>query len=364
MYGNTLMGLAAAAAVVVLSGCATSKPMGTNAEDAKRYEAELKQERTRNAELQSQLDAKQAAHTETAAQSDMFPPNPQPGSCYARVLIPAKFDTKTDQVLVREASEKVDVVPAQYEWGEERVVDKEASKRIEVVPATYETVEDKVLVKPAGKRLVEVPAEYNTTEEKVVDVPAHTMWKRGTSPIAGAIDTRTDQSTGEIVCLVDVPATYRTVKKTTLVHPAKVEEQEIPAEYKTVSKTVMKTPPTTHEVEIPATYKVVKVQKLVKPAEEKRTPIPAAYETVTSRKKVSDEELVWRQVVCETNMTADLARSLQGKLGAAGFYKGPHDGVFGPATMTAAMHYANAHDLPAGSNYITMETLKSLDLGR
>ena len=242
------------------------------------------------------------------------------------------------------------------------MLDKAESKKLVVVPATYETETEQVLVKPASKRYETVPAQYRTDDEQVVDIPAHTMWRRGTTTVPGAISTKSDQNTGEIMCLVNVPATYKTIHKTVLVQPASVQEVDVPAQYRTVTKTVVKNPATTQEVDIPATYKTVRVQQLVKPADTVRTPIPAEYETVTSRKKVSDEQLKWREIVCETNMTPGLARRLQTRLRETGDYKGPIDGVFGRETMTAAQRYSGEHDLPVGRNYITLDMLKLLDM--
>ena len=44
------------------------------------------------------------------------------------------------------------------------------------------------------------------------------------------------------MCLVEVPATYKTVTKTVLKTPATTRKVETPAEYTTVRKQVMKTP--------------------------------------------------------------------------------------------------------------------------
>ena len=70
------------------------------------------------------------------------------------------------------------------------------------------------------------------------------VWKKGTGPIQ-----RIDESTGEIMCLVEVPATYKTISKEVLVSPA-----------------------TTRTVEIPAVYKTVSVRQEVSAASESRTP--------------------------------------------------------------------------------------------
>ncbi|MGB5336140.1 MAG: hypothetical protein WBN07_11015, partial [Woeseiaceae bacterium] len=98
----------------------------------------------------------------TTSESTLFPPDPKPGECYARVIIPAKYTTSTEKVMKRPASERIEIIPARYETAKERVVVKEASSRLEVVPAKYETVEERVLVKPATTKLTVVPAVYET----------------------------------------------------------------------------------------------------------------------------------------------------------------------------------------------------------
>ena len=75
---------------------------------------------------------------------------------------------------------------------------------------------------------------------------------------------------------------------------------EIPAKYKTVQKQVVKTAATIKEVEVPAVYKTVKVSKLVTQEQEKRTKVPASYKQITKRKKVADARFAWH-AVHETN---------------------------------------------------------------
>ncbi len=75
------------------------------------------------------------------------------------------------------------------------------------------------------------------------------------------------------MCLVEIPTTYKTIKRTVLVSPARTETVEIPAEYKTL-----------------------KVRKLVSAAQEQRTPIAAEYGQV--ERQVVDQEagFVWHEV--------------------------------------------------------------------
>jgi hypothetical protein len=175
-------------------------------------------------------------------------PPARPGECYARVYIPPQCETVTERVVVREASE-----------------------RIETIPASYETVEERVMVKSASKRLEEVPAKYDWVEDKVLVEPAHTEWRHGRGEVE-----KIDSATGEILCLVEVPASYKTVRRQVVSEAATVREVEVPAEYQTI-----------------------KVTKMVSPPQEKRIQIPAEYENVTMTKKVSDGRMEWKQVTCE-----------------------------------------------------------------
>jgi hypothetical protein len=249
--------------------------------------------------------------------AELLPPNAKPGECYARVFVPAAYKTETAQVITREASERVEIIPARYEKVTEQVLVREASKKIEVVPETYEWVEEKILVKPAFERIIEVPAVYETVRETVVDRPAHSVWKKGEGPIQ-----KVDYATGEIMCLVEVPATYKTVTKTVLKTPATTRKVEIPAEYTTVRKQVMKTPSTTREVTVPAEYKTVEIQKLVSPAEEKRVQIPAEQQSVTKTVVASEGRIEWQPVLCETNASPELIKSMQLALRREGRYSG------------------------------------------
>ncbi len=169
----------------------------------------------------------------------------QVGMCFHEHHVPATYKTISDQVLTRAATEEVNIVPAQYEW-----------------------VEEQVLVKEASTRLVSVAAEYGVEEEQIIDKPAHTIWKKGTGPIQ-----KIDEATGEIMCLVEVPATYKTVKRTVLVTPARTETVEVPAEYKTV-----------------------RVRKLVAAAREERTAIPAVFGSVERQEIDQAAGFVWHEV--------------------------------------------------------------------
>ncbi len=284
----------------------------------------------------------------------LLPPQANPGECFARVFVPPTYETVTQKMLKQEASERIEIIPARYETVSQQVISEEASEKLETIPAKYAMVDEKVLVKPATSKLVNVPARYAKTSEKVLVKPAHQVWKKGTGPIQ-----RINEATGEIMCLVDIPAEYRTVSKTVLQAPATTKAIEEPAIYKTVQKRVMTQPPSTKVVKIPAKYKTVSVTKLISPAEERKVQIPATYQTVSKQVKTSEGHMEWREILCQTNMTHDRISDIQTALMTKGFNPGPIDGVIGSRTMAAVNSFQKANNLPVGQ-YMNIATVKAL----
>lgn len=431
-------------------------------------------------------------------------PNAKPGECYAKVVLPAQFQTKTEEVVVKEASEKITIIPAKYKWVKEKVLVKEASTKVlpvdaiygkvtekvevsptrqywvtdqgkgatpapasaalidtvakaginlktatpgqcfvetyasakyetkaekvlirqasesvKVIPAKYGMVSEKVLIKDTAKTVVEVPATYETVKEKVLVEPAKTMWKKG-----HGLAERIDNTTGEIMCLIEVPAKYKTVSKriiktkattkvveipaeystvsvrkllaapqevrtkipeefTSVNKTVKVSDEnfswqsakakkdaasaltgskiclkEIPAKFKTLSKRIVKSPATTKTLVLPAEYKFVKVRKLVTPPQENRISIPAKHQTVTKRIKTGEERLEWKRVLCQTNMTKEVISGIQSALMKRGFNPGPIDGKIGSGTLRAVDAYQQKNSMERGG--LTIDTIKSL----
>ncbi len=362
VLGNVSNGLVSLAVCASLVGCAGMKGEPLSSRESANLIAEKDKEierlSTEMASMESSLLTEKAARAtlEDSAKGDMLlPPKASPGQCFARAFMPPQYEIETVRVQKQDAANKIENLPAQFEMVEEQVLVKEASERLEVVPATYDFVEDRVLVKAASTDFVTTSAMYRTETERVLDKPEHTVWKKGSGPI-----TRVDEATGEIMCLVTIPATYKTVTKQVLVKDAETREVEIPAEYKTVKKRVMKTPPGTRKIEIPAEYKTVKVRKLVKPATTRSVEIPAQFTTVKRRNMIADGHMEWRPVLCETNISSGIVQSVQTALDGKGFNPGPIDGIIGHQTMDAMKRYQRTNGLATGG--LTIETLKSLQV--
>lgn len=376
---NTKYFLVSSIALAVISGCSSQQTQttaaGASLEESAEYQALLKSKselEQQNQQLREELNKKQATvsgstSTAPAAEnnaviaqgsgstvtSDLLPPNALPGHCYARVVIPEQYETQLTKVQVSPELETVEVAPAEYEMVEQEVLVSEEWQELIVVPTTYKTIEEQVVVKEASTKLVKLPAEYETVEEKVVIRPAYTTWKKGRGPIE-----KLDEATGEIMCLVDVPEESKIVTKTVLVKPERTEEVTVPAEYKTITKQVVDVAAHTKTVVHPAVYETVSVERMTKAPTEIKQTVPAEFKEVEQTVKISDANMEWREILCETNTTTDVVSELQRALEEKGYEPGPVDGVYGWRTMNAVTRYQKENELATGQ--LTIQTLKHL----
>ncbi len=283
----------------------------------------------------------------------LLPPNAKPGECYARVFIPATEKQVERRVLVKEESERLDIVAAKYEWIDETIETQSASVELEVIPAQFETREKVVTVEPEREDQTAEAPIYETVEEQVLVRAAYTTWQKGEGPIQ-----RYDEATGEIMCLVTIPAEYVTIQKQVVRTPARVVTKPVAAKTQTLETRVMIAPPSTREIEIPARFETVKVQKLTAPTQVVKVAIPAEYETLRETVKETAGKMEWRPILCATNTTPDLVMRIQRALDSGGYKLRQIVGQLGPGTMQMVRQYQRDKGLAQGQ--ITMEFLDSL----
>ena len=224
-------------------------------------------------------------------------------------VIPAEYETVEERVMIKPATTRLEVIPAEYETVEERVMIKPETTRLEVIPAVYETIEDREEIRQASERTVEIPAEYKTVSYRVVDRPGHTEWKYVTDIETGSgaapegairkmierfpdhkiLETRIEDA--GVLCLVEIPETYKDVRRQEISTPAQTRTETIPAEYKMVKKMVLKSDATTSETIIPAQYKMVKKTVLKSDATTRETTIPAEYQMVKVTREIRPETI-------------------------------------------------------------------------
>lgn len=152
--------------------------------------------------------------------------------------------------------------PAKYTTVEEAVMIQNERNETEVIPTNYDTKEKEVEIVPALKKVVEIPAEHEYVEEKVLIEEAKTVWKKGQNPAQ-----KLTGATGEIMCLVKVPAKYKTIKKLVVKSPARTEIQEIPAEMQTLAVQHIVAEPSVKNTLIPAVYETIEKKVLETPAQ-------------------------------------------------------------------------------------------------
>lgn len=152
---------------------------------------------------------------------------------------------------------------AEYRNIIERILTSPASSRVVAIPAKYKTITKKIVTSNSTMKLVPVPIKYKKVKENVTIEPARSEWRKTTCHDRGC-----DQS--EVVCLTEVPRTFKTVTKKVILQQA-------------VAK----------KVAVEPVYTYVKAEMLVTPATTKTIPIPATYKTVTKQQKIKEERYFW-----------------------------------------------------------------------
>jgi hypothetical protein len=236
--------------------------------------------------------------------------------CYGTVITPAKFETKTEQVIQVPATKRMEIVPATYKTVTENLMVQPETKRQIPVPATYKIVSEELIVRAAEKRFEPIPATYKLVPETVEIKPAG----KRLEVIPATFKTVTEQVlvSPESKKLTAVPATYKEVDVTVVDRPATTEVVTIPASYKTITETVVVRPDSvryepiqiplrkvTEQIALtdaskrletsPASFKTITERVLVKEASTQLVSVPPVYETVTERIKVADAYQEWKR---------------------------------------------------------------------
>lgn len=289
-----------------------------------------------------------------------IPPMPQtarPGECYALVRTPEQYRTLQRDYVARPGYDGVQVTPARYRSALQDYVTQEGYERLEVIPATFKTVTEQVEVTPPSTRYLASEPAYETVTEKVLEKPATQIWKRGRGPIQ-----KLDNSTGEVMCLVEEPAVYRTVTRKVLKTQPLMREVQVPGEYRTVTRRVIDQPAQVRRVAIAEQHATVQVQKLVVPAAYQTLRVPDQMASYSMRELAAPATLEWRAVLCETNIKDSTVRRVQDALRSAGFDPGPSDGRAGARTLDALNAYQRSKGLPE-DRYMNLQTLQALGVG-
>jgi hypothetical protein len=287
-------------------------------------------------------------HPSTHAEAP--PPHAKPGQCFARVTLPARVEHYQEQVLVEEGREVQSVVPPRFAPRTHEVVVREESRRYEVSEPVYETVPETVLVRPGYEKTWVEPAEVRTVHETVTVEPARLAWKLVRSPLQPA----------PVWCLIEEPAKTAVVARSVVVRPETVRTVSVPPETKVIPRDVLRRPAQVREVIVPPLVKPVVVEEMVEPARVEVHRTPPRFAPVTKTRVVEPERGEWVQVLCEADANPHRIKAMQGALARRGYYKGPVDGLYGPATADAVRRFQHDQALPHGG-YLSLPTLHALE---
>ncbi|VAV95218.1 hypothetical protein MNBD_ALPHA06-1983 [hydrothermal vent metagenome] len=287
------------------------------------------------------------------------PPQGKVGECFARVMVPAQYETVTEQVVVDEGGNRIQVTAPQFAPQTQQYTVRENGVRYEVRQPTYRTVSEQVMVRPAYETLHVVPGEYRTVTEQVQISAPRLAWKPGASLASrtGIRATKTHQ--GEVYCLVEEPGETKSVSKRVQVRAEQVRAVMVPPVYQNITREVMVDPGGVREIPIPAKYANLTIQQLVQPAGQVSTAIAPRMGSVTRRVQTSGESFRWVKVLCETNATPSAISEVQTLLHDQGYYQGPISGQVSGGTETAIARYQQRMNIPHGG-FLSLQTIDSL----
>ena len=283
-------------------------------------------------------------------------PQARPGECFARMQIPAQYDTQPKKVTVAEGYERARVTQAQFATDVEEVVVKDAHTRYVIRQPRFAIKQQQVMLRPSFDRLEVVPARFSYTREKVQVSEPRLVWKRGVG-LSGI--SRTDPRTGETWCLVEEPGRTITINKRVVTHPEQVRRVPVPAQTVSVARQVLVDEGGVEKVSVPAQTRQMTVQRLVAPGRVDTFNAPDEFDTVEQRILKAPERFEWVSVLCDTNAGPDTIVAMQKALASRGLYKGAIDGIMGPQTRKALVAFQRGAGIPH-AGYLTTDTMAAL----
>ncbi len=288
-------------------------------------------------------------------------PQARAGECFARILIPAQYNTVTQSVVLEEGYDRIAVTDPTFAPRTEDILVKDPASRYVVREPVYKTVTEQVIVREGYETYTVEPAQYETVTETVQVRAPRLAWKPG-GQLPGAQATHVDPTSGAVYCLVEIPGETKTITRRVLVQPETTRTVTVPPQYATVTKQVLVQPAEVEELPIQAEYKTMTVQSLATGPRADRISVPAKTGVVDTKVLVSEERYDWVSVLCDTNADAATISDIQRALKDRSYYHGPIDGILGAQTHAAISAFQKDAGIPH-SGYLSMETIDRL-MGR
>ncbi len=324
------------------------------------------------------------SHSAAGSLPDLLPPSSNPGECWARVKIPAQYQTNREGVVAEEGYTKLEVRQPVLQSRQEQVMVKEPSTKYVVRQPSYRSVTEQIMVRPAYDKLSVSQPQFSTIQDRVQTSVPSLVWKKGNPgelrrqgyKIHSTADHRVQGSYGqgsygqgshgqsdqsafygaglggqpcgpacEIWCLVEEPGTSVGVTRRVMTSPGQVQRTPVPAKYQTVHKQVVSDPGGVDYVEVPAEYRSVTIEDVVDPGGVDERPVSPTYASVETKTLISPERYEWRRVVC--------------KPGTGGTYSGQSSPSYHPALSSyksSGSYSSHVSSGPSSKGHVSHET--------
>ncbi len=323
------------------------------------------------------------------------------------VEIPARYETVSNQKLVTPATTTVEEVPAQYTTRSYQKTSRQASANVVPCGGTVLNVNfesgSAVLTAGSSAEINRVKAMLEEKSGVTAQLVGHTD-SQGGEAANQSLSERRARAVYQALVDAGIPASrlgyagmgeaqpvatnetaagrrqnrrtelvtsgdagggdcnvYGNTSYQKLATPATVSTNEVPARYENVSYQKLVRDAAVSSADVPAQYGNRNYQKLAAAASTSVTETPAQYNSITKTNLVRPGGFTeWREVVCETDVDANLYRNIQASLIEKGYNIGSAgaDGIWGAASKAALVKFQRDNNLPVGA--LNIETLKAL----
>ena len=309
----------------------------------------------------------------------LVPSSPEAGECYARVKIPARFESRSQNVMVQEGYTEYQVQQPQISSRAQEVMVKEPSVEYRVRQPRYTTVTEQMMVRPAYEKLKVSPPQFHTVTETVQVSGSRLIWKKGNPGQLAAqgytIHSTADAGPGgqgyssttqygsaqnnathcgetcEIWCLVEEPGQSVTFNRKALASPSMVHRVPVAAKYQSITKQMLADPGGVQEIPIPAKYQTVMVEDVMPAHASGAIDVPPVFDNVAVSVPVEDERWEWRRVVCEPGTRPGTTTSHSSSYSAPSTYSSSSSSYSSGPTYSSGSSYSSGAVHSSGSTY-------------
>ena len=157
--------------------------------------------------------------------------------CYAKCLIPDQYETITEEVLIKEASSRTEIVAGGTETLSQEVLAKEGSTQLRAIPAQFEDASEQVLRADGASTVVINPATFETVSQEVLSKAAFTQL----AVVPAQFETQSEEilkADGSSSVRI-TPAQFETMTEQVMVNDGTSEVRITPAQFETSSQEVL-----------------------------------------------------------------------------------------------------------------------------